>query len=82
MITTYQEILIEMIDHIEDKDTKAKFIRKIMDKNNKNTLLLSNTYKFKDVMKQFEIHNPVTIQDLQYEIKEIKMQIDELKIYP
>ena len=82
MITTYQEILIEMIDHIEDKDTKAKFIRKIMDKNNKNTLLLSNTYKFKDVMKQFEIQNPVTIQDLQYEIKEIKMQIDELKIYP
>ena len=81
MLPSDQEILIEMIDHIKDKDTKSKFIRKIMDKNNKNTLPLSNTYKFKDVIKQFEIQNPVTIQDLQYEIKQIKMQIDDLKIF-
>ena len=64
MLTTNQEILIDMIDHIEDKEAKAKFIRKIMEKNKKNTLPLSNTYKFKDIMKQFEIQNPVTIQDL------------------
>ena len=74
-------MLIVMIDHIEDKEAKAKFIRKIMEKNNKNTLPLSNTYKFKDVMKQFEIQNRVTIQDLQFKIKQIKMQIEELKIF-
>ena len=81
MLTTDQEMLIDMIDHIEDREAKAKFIRKIMEKNNKNTLPLSNTYKFKDVMKQFEIQNPVTIQDLKFEIKQIKMQIEELKIF-
>ena len=32
MLTTDQEVLIDMIDHIEDKETKAKFIRKIMKK--------------------------------------------------
>ena len=74
-------MLIDMIDHIEDKEEKAKFIRKIMENNNKNILPLSNTYKFKDVMKQFEIQNRVTIQDLQFEIKQIKMQIEELKIF-
>ena len=52
-----------------------------MEKNNKNTLPLSNTYKFEDIMKQFEIQNPVTIQDLKFEIKQIKMQIEKLKIF-
>ena len=45
MLTTDQEMLIEMVDHIEDKEAKARFIRKIIEKNNKNTLPLSNTYK-------------------------------------
>ena len=49
-------------------------LRKIMDK---NTLPLQNTYKFKDIIKQFEIQKPITIQDLQIEIK----QIEELKIF-
>ena len=43
----------------------------------KNTLPLQNTYKFKDIMKQFEIQKPITIQDLQIEIK----QIEELKVF-
>ena len=69
MLTAYQEMLIEMIDHIENKDAKIKFIRKLMEKNHQNTQPLSNTYKFKDVMSQFELKTPVTIQDLQFEIK-------------
>ena len=64
MLTAYQEILVDMIDHIEDKELKEKFIRKIMEKNNKNTLPLQNTYKFKDIIKQFEIQKPITIQEL------------------
>ena len=32
MLMTNQEMLIDMIDHIEDKEEKAKFIRKIMEK--------------------------------------------------
>ena len=30
-------------------------------------------------MQQFEVQEPVTIQDLQTEIKQIKIQIEELK---
>ena len=61
-------MLIERIDHIENKDVKTKFIRKLMEKVQQNTLPLSNTYKFKDVNSQFEPKTPVTIQDLQFEI--------------
>ena len=52
MLTTDQELLIEMIYQIEDKEAKAKYIRKIMEQNikTKKSLLLSNAYKFKDIM--------------------------------
>ena len=81
MLMTDKEMLIEMIDHIENKDGKTKFIRKLMEKGHQNTLPLSNTCKFKDVMSQFEPKTLVTIQDLQSEIKQIKEQIEELKIF-
>ena len=57
MLTVDQELLIEMIDQIEDKEAKAKFIRKIMEQNikTKNPLPFSNAYRFKDIMQQFEI---------------------------
>ena len=81
MLTIDQEMLIEMMDHIENKDAKTKFIRKLMEKGHQNTLQLPTTYKFKDVMSQFEPKIPMTIQDLQFEIKQIKEQIKELKIF-
>ena len=86
MLTADQELLIEMIHQIEDKEAKeakAKYIRKIMEQNIKvkNSLPLSNAYRFKDIMQQFEVHDPVIIQDLQLEIKQIKTQIKELKTF-
>ena len=56
-----------MIDQIEDKDTKVKYIREIMEQNSKskNSIPLSNEYSFKDIMQQFEVRSLVTIQDLQ-----------------
>ena len=70
-----------MIDQIEDKEVKAKYIRKIMEQSSKskNYVPLSNTYRFKDIIQQFEVQEPITIQDLQTEIKQIKIQIEELK---
>ena len=52
MLTVDQELLIEMIDQIEDKEVKVKFIKKIMEQNikTKNLLTLSNAYRFKDIM--------------------------------
>ena len=47
MLTTNQEILVDMTYHIEDKEAKEKIIRKIMEKSNKNILPLQNSYKFK-----------------------------------
>ena len=43
-----------MIDQIEDKETKAKYIRKIMEQSSqsKNSVSLSNAYRFKDIMQQ------------------------------
>ena len=57
MLIANQELLIEMIDQIEDKEAKAKFIRKIMEQNikAKNPLPISNAYRFKDIMQQSEV---------------------------
>ena len=81
VLTADQELLIEMIDQIEDKEVKAKYIRKIMEQSSKskNYVPLSNTYRFKDIIQQFEVQEPIIIQDLQTEIKQIKIQIEELK---
>ena len=37
VLTTDQELLIEMVDQIEDKEVKAKYIRKIVEQNTKAT---------------------------------------------
>ena len=52
VLTADQELLIEMIDQIEDKDTKVKYIKKIMEQSSKakNSIPLSNAYSFKDIM--------------------------------
>ena len=83
MLIADKELLIEMIDQIGDKEAKAKYISKIMEQNIKvkNSLPISNAYRFKDIMQQFEVHDPVTTQDLQLEIKKIKTQIEELKTF-
>ena len=67
MLTADQELLIELIDQIEDKEAKAKFIRKIMEQNikTKNPLPISNAYKLKilcnnlkyKTLSQFKIYN-------------------------
>ena len=52
MLTTDQELFIEMIDQIEDKETKEKYIRKIIEQQNtkpKPKTNLSNSYKMKDI---------------------------------
>ena len=75
MLTADQELFIEMIDQIEDKETKAKYIRKILEQQNtkpkfKNNL--SNSYQMKDIFKYYKNQEPATIQDLQKEIKQLK----------
>ena len=84
MLTDDQELFIEMIDQIEDKETKAKYIRKILEQQNtkpkfKNNL--SNSYQMNDIFKYYKNQEPATIQDLQEEIKQLKTQIDEIKLY-
>ena len=84
MITADQELIIEMIDKIEDKEAKKKYIRKILEQQNskpKPKINLSNAYQMKDIFKYYEKQEPATLKDLQEEIKQIKSQIDEIKLY-
>ena len=84
MITTDQELFIEIIDQIEDKETKAKYIRKVLEHQNtkpKPKTNLANSYKMKDIIQYYKKQEPATIQDLQIEIKQIKNQIDEIKLF-
>ena len=84
MLTTDQELLLEMIDQIEDRDAKAKYIRKVLEQQNskpKPKIILSNAYQMKDLFQYYKKQEPATLQDLQEEVKQIKIQIEELKLF-
>ena len=84
MLTTDQELLLEMIDQIEDKEAKTKYIRKVLEQQNskpKPKINLSNAYKMKDLFQYYKKQEPATLQDLQEEVKQIKIQIEELKLF-
>ena len=72
MLTADQELFIEMIDQIDDKETKTKYIRKVLEHQNtklKSKNNLENSYKKKDIIQYYKNQEPATIQDLQIEIK-------------
>ena len=84
MLTADQELLLEMIDQIEDKQAKAKYIRKVLEQQNskpKPKINLSNAYQMKDLFQYYKKQEPATLQDLQEEVKQIKIQIEELKYF-
>ena len=84
MLTTDQELLLEMIDQIEDKEAKAKYIRKVLEQQNskpKPKINLSIAYQMKDLFQYYKKQEPATLQDLQEEVKQIKIQIEELKLF-
>ena len=84
MLTTDQELLLEIIDQIEDKEVKAKYIRKVLEQQNskpKPKANLSNAYQMKDIFQYYKKQEPATLHDLQEEVKQIKIQIEELKLF-
>ena len=84
MLTTDQELLLEMIDQIEDKESKKKYIRKVLEQQNskpKPKTNLSNAYQIKDIFQYYKQQQPATLQDFQEELKQIKIQIEYLKIF-
>ena len=84
MLTTDQELLLEMIDQIEDKEAKTKYIRKVLEQQNSKPIPkinLSNAYQMKDLFQFYKKQEPATLQDLQEEVKQIKIQIEELKLF-
>ena len=84
MLTADQELLLEMIDQIEDKEAKAKYIRKVLEQQNskpKPKAKLLNAYQMKDIFQYYRKQESATLQDLQEEVKQIKTQIEELKFF-
>ena len=84
MLTADQELLLEIIDQIEDKEAKAKYIRKILEQQHlkpKTKINLSNAYQIKDIFQYYKKQERATRKDLQEEVKQIKIQIDELKLF-
>ena len=67
MLIEDQELFIEMIDQIKDKEAKAKYIRKVLEQQNtkqKYNYNLANSYKMKDIIQYFKKQEPATLQDL------------------
>ena len=60
MLTEDQELFIEMLDQIENKEATAKYIRKILEQQNtkpKSNYNLANSYKMKDIIQYFKKKN-------------------------
>ena len=64
MLTVDQELLLEMIDQVEDKEIKVKYITKILEQQNskpKPKAKLSNAYQMKDILQYYKKQEPATL---------------------
>lgn len=77
MLTSEENLLIEAINKITYPQTQQEYITKILNlrKNSEN----NNQYNLKTALEQFSKPKPSTLQDSQYEVSQIKIQIGELK---
>jgi hypothetical protein len=80
-LTKEQKLIFELIDKIENPETKLEYLIKLgktdhnIEKKNDN-----NNYNFSDIMNMFKVEKrPITIQDLQSEINQTKQDIVQLK---
>jgi hypothetical protein len=77
-LTREERIILELIDKIEDPEIKIKYLSQISQKEK----IISNgiNYNFTDVSnKSKKEKSPITVQDLKFEINNIKQEIKELK---
>ena len=68
-----------MIDQIKDKKVKAKYIRKVLERQNskpKPKTNISNAYQIKYIFQYYKKQEPATLKYLQEEVKQIKIQIE------
>jgi hypothetical protein len=78
-LTREERIIIELIDQIEDSEIKIKYLSQIGQKD--KIITNSINYNFTDVSNRFKKEKrPITVQDLQFEINNIKQKIKELKL--
>lgn len=77
MLTSEESLLIEAINKITYPQTQQEYITKILNlrKNSEN----NNQYNLKTTLEQFSKPKPSTLQDLQQEVSQIKIQIGKLK---
>jgi hypothetical protein len=78
-LTREERIILELIDQIEDSEIKIKYLSQIGQKD--KIITNSINYNFTDVSNRFKKEKrPITVQDLQFEINNIKQKIKELKL--
>ncbi|MED6214792.1 hypothetical protein PIB30_106772, partial [Stylosanthes scabra] len=85
VLTKDQDLLFEAIEAIGDPEQKKDFLFKLKrslqkEKKSKN-LVISNEYDVKPIFKKLEkqVIRPVTIQDLQTEINNLKKEIKDIR---
>jgi hypothetical protein len=70
-LTREERIILELIDQIEDPETKIKHLSQISQK--EKIITDSINYNFTDVSSKFKKEKrPTTVQDLQFDINNIK----------
>jgi hypothetical protein len=77
-LTREERIILELINQIEDPETKIKYLSQISQK--EKIITNSINYNLTDVSNRFKKEkHPTTVQDLKFEINNIKQEIKGLK---
>jgi len=84
VLTKEQDLLFEVINSIPNPNEKRTYLNKLkqtLEQTSRKNLLVTNRYDLKPIFKRLEksASKPVTIQDLQKEIHNIKKEIKEIK---
>ena len=82
MISSENSFLIEVIENILDPNLQKEYFKKFLEiqkQSNQKSLENNNNYNLKIVLDKFS-SKPKSVQDLQHEISEIKLQINTMLV--
>ena len=82
MISSENSFLIEVIENISDPNLQKEYFKKFLEiqkQSNQKSLENNNNYNLKIVLDKFS-SKPKSVQDLQHEISEIKLQINTMLV--
>lgn len=80
VITREQELLLDLIDKIDDPESKKGYLLKLKETLGETPKSKKQTYDLREILDKFDKpQKEVSIQDLQFEINQLKTEVNQIK---